>query len=156
MLESVQYCFMASRWKRAPDQQCVQGSDLSTEELQPDPERSISNHFWSQEVLPIHIWKKIHTGYRSQTRNCDVWTWESNTITGSKSSNSKGLMLSQFDYNIEYRRTANHGNADALSRLPASEDSTFDEEESEDDVQMVCTIEELHGQIAPADQKTLP
>ena len=66
------------------------------------------------------------------------------------------LMLSQFDYNIKYRRTANHGNADALSRLPASEDSKFDEEESEDDVQMVCTIEELHRQIAPVDQKTLP
>ena len=66
------------------------------------------------------------------------------------------LMLSQFDYNIEYRRTANHGNADALSRLPASEDSIFDGEENEDDVQMVCTIEELHRQMAPADQKTLP
>ena len=61
------------------------------------------------------------------------------------------LLLSQFDYNIEYRRTVHHGNTDAPSRLNVSCASAFDEEESEDDVQMVCTIAELCNQIAPAD-----
>ena len=65
------------------------------------------------------------------------------------------LLLSQFDYNIEYRRTAHHGNADALSRLPVSDDFAFDKEESEDDAQMVYKIAELGNLIAPADHKAL-
>ena len=28
------------------------------------------------------------------------------------------LMLSQYNYSIEYRKTSDHGNTDALSRLP--------------------------------------
>ena len=65
------------------------------------------------------------------------------------------LLPSQFDYNIEYRGTEYHGNADALSLLPASDDCEFDEEESEGDPQMVCTIAELSSQIAPTGHKAL-
>ena len=65
------------------------------------------------------------------------------------------LMLSQFDYQIEYRRTKDHGNADVLSRLPTSGDTSFDGEESEEDIQMVCNIEEVSKKIAPADQNPL-
>ena len=64
-------------------------------------------------------------------------------------------MLSQFDYQIEYRRTKDHGNADVLSRLPTSGDTSFDGEESEEDIQMVCNIEEVSKKIAPADQNPL-
>ena len=56
-------------------------------------------------------------------------------------------MLSQFDYQIEYRRTKDHGNAVVLSRLPTSGDTPFDGEESEEDIQMVCNIEEVSKRL---------
>lgn len=58
------------------------------------------------------------------------------------------LMLSKFDYEIEYRRTNNHSNADALSRLPSGSDDDFDGEESYDDVDTVCAIEVLSLQMS--------
>ena len=36
------------------------------------------------------------------------------------------LMLSQYDYSVEFRKSREHGNADALSRLPASSDLQFE------------------------------
>ena len=45
------------------------------------------------------------------------------------------LMLNQYDYNIEYRKTSDHGNADALSRLPVGADIKFDGEETDADMQ---------------------
>ena len=38
------------------------------------------------------------------------------------------LMLNQYQYSIEYRKTSEHGKADALSRLPAEADTSFDGE----------------------------
>nr|KAG5686019.1 hypothetical protein BaRGS_010560 [Batillaria attramentaria] len=49
------------------------------------------------------------------------------------------LWLNQFDYTIEYRKTSDHGNVDALSRLPSGDDIDFDREESGDDTDMVST-----------------
>lgn len=37
------------------------------------------------------------------------------------------LQLSQYSYDIEYRQSAGHGNADALSRLPLRQEAEFDE-----------------------------
>ena len=39
------------------------------------------------------------------------------------------LMLNQYEYAIEKRKTMDHGNADTLSRLPARDDPLFDKEE---------------------------
>ena len=54
------------------------------------------------------------------------------------------LTLSQYDYSIEYRKTSEHGNADALSRLLVGKDIQFDREEETADISTVCTI---HVQI---------
>ena len=58
------------------------------------------------------------------------------------------LMLSQYDYSIEYRKSKEHGNADALSRLPAGEDPLFDQEE-EEEKSMVLSISMVNQQLDP-------
>ena len=65
------------------------------------------------------------------------------------------LWLNQFDYTIEYRKTADHGNADALSRLPSGDDINFSREESGEDMDMVCAIKVLSLQIQPVDANIL-
>ena len=65
------------------------------------------------------------------------------------------LMLSQFNYMIECRKTKDHANADALSRLSLQEDSKFDAEESEDDTLMVCQIQTIDEKVTPAEQGSL-
>lgn len=64
-------------------------------------------------------------------------------------------MLSQYEYSIEYRKTTDHGNADALSRLPMGPDTLFDEEEERADVDTVCTIKTISLQLNPLDPGTL-
>ena len=61
------------------------------------------------------------------------------------------LLLNQYNYTIEYRKTSLHGNADALSRLPSGPDNYFDGEENEADVDMVCAIKTIDSQLNPTD-----
>ena len=80
------------------------------------------------------------------------------TITPSLAANRLArwaLMLSQFDYQNEYRRTKDHGNADVRSHLSTSGDTSFGGEEKEEDIQIVCNIEEVSKKIAPTDQNPL-
>ena len=64
-------------------------------------------------------------------------------------------MLSQYNYTIEYRPTKQHGNADALSRLPAGPDLCFDGEEGDNDVDTVCTIRTISSQLQPYSRNQL-
>ena len=59
------------------------------------------------------------------------------------------LLVHQYDYTVEYRRSKDHGNVDALSRLPFSNDTSFDGEEMEDDVDSVCLVRTISRQINP-------
>ena len=65
------------------------------------------------------------------------------------------LMLSQYNYTIEYRPTKQHSNADALSRLPAGPDLSFDGEEGDNDVDTVCTIRTISSQLQPYSRNQL-
>ena len=65
------------------------------------------------------------------------------------------LWLNQFDYTIEYRKTADHSNADALCRLPSGDDINFNREESGEDMDIVCAIKVLSLQIQPVDANIL-
>jgi len=63
------------------------------------------------------------------------------------------LLLSQYTYQIEYRQTSAHGNADALSRLPAEEDRQFDEDEGEVEADHVCVVQTIGRQLDPLDSQ---
>ena len=65
------------------------------------------------------------------------------------------LLLNQYTYTIEYRKTSLHGNADALSRLPSGPDNDFDGEEKEADVDIVCAIKTIDSQLNPTDPGVL-
>ena len=59
------------------------------------------------------------------------------------------LTFSQYDYTIVYRKTSDHGNADALSRLPQGEDISFDRQEEREEVSTVLTIKQVSLQLNP-------
>ena len=61
------------------------------------------------------------------------------------------LTLSQYDYSMEFRKTRKHGNANALSHLPAGGDLQFDGEEMGEDVDNVCTVCIISRQIVQDD-----
>ena len=65
------------------------------------------------------------------------------------------LMLSQYNYTIEYRSTKQHGNADAFSRLPVGPDLSFDGDEGDNDVDTVCTIRVINSQLQPHSRNQL-
>ena len=64
-------------------------------------------------------------------------------------------MLNQYQYSIEYQKTSEHGNADTLSHLPAEADTSFDGEEDEADVDMVCAIRTIGQKLNPTDPGVL-
>ena len=65
------------------------------------------------------------------------------------------LMLSQYEYTIEYRKTAAHGNVDSLSRLPVRPDDEFDKEEEEDNTHVVNAINTVSLQLKATDPELL-
>ena len=69
----------------------------------------------------------------------------------------RALQLSQYKYNIEYRSSSSHGNADALSRLPIGHDETFDQirQQDEEAEQFVASLETQNVKNGPIVHKQL-
>ena len=59
------------------------------------------------------------------------------------------LLVHQYDYTVEYHRSKDHGNADALSRLPFLSDTSFDGEEIKEDIDSVYLVRTISHQINP-------
>jgi hypothetical protein len=59
------------------------------------------------------------------------------------------LMLNQYEYTVEYRKSSQHGNADALSRNPVGADDNFDNTESSADGDTVCLVRMVGRQLNP-------
>ena len=55
------------------------------------------------------------------------------------------LIMMGYDYHIVYRKSANHANADALSRLPMASDPNFNKQESI--VEIYSEVNMLHSQV---------
>ena len=64
-------------------------------------------------------------------------------------------MLSQYDYSVEFWKTQQHGNADALSCLPAGSDLQFDGEEMGENADNACTIHMISHQMVQDDPRLL-
>ena len=65
------------------------------------------------------------------------------------------ILLNQFDYQIEYRKTDKHQNADAFSRLSSGYDPVFDKEDNEEDNDIVRAIQLLSLQVQPPDSTAI-
>ena len=83
--------------------------------------------------------------------------FDPNTATPMQAANRLArwsLMLSQYavlhDNSIEYRSTKQHGNANALSRLPVGPDLSLG-----NDVDTVCTIRVINSQLQPHSRNQL-
>ena len=65
---------------------------------------------------------KFHSGYRSQAIDSTLRPYKGNACASSNRLARWALTLSQYDYTLEYQKTADHANVNALSRLPAGQD----------------------------------
>ena len=144
-----------SGWKRASNCQHVQDSHCCRKKLQSNPQGSAVHHIWPEEVLPVPLRTPfiLVTDHKPLTA---LFRPKKGTpfLTANRLARW-ALWQNQFDYTTEYRKTADHSNADALSRLPSGDDINFNREESGEDMDMVCSIKVLSLQIQPVDASIL-
>ena len=69
--------------------------------------------------------------------------------------NGQLVLLSQSYYTPKYRKTTDHGNVDALSRLLASTDVILDREEEQADTSIVYLVKEVSLQLDLVNPKLL-
>lgn len=84
----------------------------------PSCRRKHCHWFLCEEIPLIAIWSEVHPCNRSQTTDNYPRAKEEYTITGSCLFTKWAVLLSAHDYNICYKSTTDHGNANGLSILP--------------------------------------
>ena len=57
--------------------------------------------------------------------------------------------MHQYNYTVEYRRSKDHGNADAFSCFPFLSDTNLDGEETEEVINTVCLVRAISNQFNP-------
>ena len=84
--------------------------------------RGSRSYLRTQKVPSVLVWVAVHPSDRPQATHSHFRSQHCNTDASRWS-----LMISQYDYTIEYRSFKQHGNADALSsRLPVYPDLSLD------------------------------
>ncbi|KII61304.1 hypothetical protein RF11_06468 [Thelohanellus kitauei] len=104
----------------------------------------------------VFVWQKICDCYRSQAT---VSLFANDKITPALKANRLvcwANSLNSYDYNIEYRSTAMHGNADALSILPSGPDVEFCRVEEFKNTDTICNISSLSQQICRSNPQIVP
>ncbi len=66
----------------------------------------------------LSIWTSLHTHHRSQATTCLIGEEKAIPQQTSPRIQRWALTLSMYDYSLKFKGTAEHSNADALSRLP--------------------------------------
>lgn len=87
----------------------------SRAELRTIGERGSIIDLWDQEIPSVSLRKEIYTGDRPQAIDNDFWAQKGNSYP---SRCSWAVLLSAYSYEIKFKPTAEHANADGLSRLP--------------------------------------
>lgn len=122
----------------APYCECRQDTDSHTAGIQPNPKVSTSHNLRTEYVPPVSLWALFYSGHWSQTsyfvQANKGYSSPCSEQTGSLGSNAYSVWVFNWTKNIW------HGNANALSCLPAGPDTSFDEEEEKVDVDTVCII----------------
>ena len=89
-------------------------------------------------MSPIPLWEEVSVGHGSQTINYITGTkkWKANS--SSHKITKMALLLAAYQYDIKYRSTEKHGNADYLSRLPIGSEGSS---EGADGVKLINTLQ---------------
>ena len=90
-------------------------------------EVSPCNSVWSQEVPSVFVWKRVPIADRPQTTHYHPGTQDRNSLISCCSTPTLGFdALEGYKYQIKYKHTKCHGNAEGLSRLPLQWDKLDD------------------------------
>ena len=100
---------------------CKQITSPSRKKIHSVRQRSVSHHFWSEEINQYLLGRKFTI--LSDHRPLEHLLSEKNGTPSSASSRIKcwALILAAYDYKIQYKPGKDHVNADVLSRIPLLE-----------------------------------
>ena len=90
-------------------------------------------------LSPPH-WSEVYITYRSSAAGHDSWAEDWCTPLATARIQRWCLILAAYQYEIEYRKSAEHANADALSRLVRV---SLEEQEDKEEVYFISCLEDL-------------